>query len=307
MPKKYTINDYILKAKSIHGDLYDYSLVNYIGIKIPIVICCEIHGPFLQRPDHHIMGAGCPKCGGRLLLSREQFIKKSNIIHNFKYCYDKVIYKNNYTKVEIICIEHGSWYQIPNSHLQGNGCPKCAGKIRLTQEEFIDRAKIIHNNKYNYNLVNYINAKIKVKIICIKHGVFAQTPDAHLQGFGCRKCSINKSEQIIANYLTNKNILFSVNFPIKLPIVKRMALIDFHILKYNLLIEYNGIQHYRPTQFGNMSIHDAKIKFEYQMIRDQQLRDYCKINNINLLEIDGRKYFGANLFEYLEKLKLFDN
>lgn len=119
----------------------------------------------------------------------ESFIIDANKIHNFKYDYSKTQYKGCKEKVCIICLEHGEFWQTPDSHLHGCGCPKCSGKSRLTQEEFIKRSKEIHDNRYNYSKVNYISRKKKVIIICPIHGEFQQTPDNHLQGKGCPKCA----------------------------------------------------------------------------------------------------------------------
>lgn len=123
----------------------------------------------------------------------EEFIKESNIIHNRKYDYSKVNYINAYTKVCIICPIHGEFWQEPHSHLKGCGCIACGkNKVSLkktkTTEEFINKSKIIHNNKYEYSEVQYVNVFQKVKIICPIHGEFWQTPNIHLRGCGCEKC-----------------------------------------------------------------------------------------------------------------------
>ena len=57
--------------------------------------------------------------------SKEEFIKRANEKHGDKYNYSKVDYVNNQAKVCIICPEHGEFWQTPNSHLNGVGCPKC--------------------------------------------------------------------------------------------------------------------------------------------------------------------------------------
>jgi len=123
----------------------------------------------------------------------EEFIKKTIPIHSDKYAYSKVNYIGSKINVIIVCPVHGEFEQSPNSHLQGRGCPKC-GIIKRknnrtkTTKEFIIEAKIIHENKYDYSLVKYINLKTKVKIICPVHGKFEQTPKSHLLGCGCRRC-----------------------------------------------------------------------------------------------------------------------
>lgn len=105
------------------------------------------------------------------------FVNRAKIAHNNKYDYSKVDYINNSTKVCIICPEHGEFWQTPNNHLRGKGCPFCKGEKlrsdrRISLEEFIIRAKGIFNNKYDYSLVEIKNVMTKVKIICPTHGVF---------------------------------------------------------------------------------------------------------------------------------------
>ena len=121
-------------------------------------------------------------------LTRNDFINKANLIHNNKYDYSKVKYVNNSTKVCIICPEHGEFWQTPRSHLIGQGCPLCNGTFKLTNQEFIEKANKIHNNKYDYSRVEYVNNCTKVCIICPEHGEFWQTPHHHLNGHGCSKC-----------------------------------------------------------------------------------------------------------------------
>lgn len=122
-------------------------------------------------------------------LTKQEFIEKGNWVHTNKYNYDRVNYINRRTKVIIICPIHGEFEQQAGSHLQGCGCPKCANNLKYTTDSFIDRSNIIHSNRYDYSLVNYVDNKTKVKIICKVHGVFEQIPNGHLQGWGCEKCS----------------------------------------------------------------------------------------------------------------------
>ena len=105
------------------------------------------------------------------------FIQKAHKIHGDKYDYCKVEYVNNNTKVCIICPIHGEFWQTPNHHLSGQGCPKCSGNVKKTTEQFIAKAKEIYGDRYNYSKVKYINAKTKVCIICPTHGEFYIRPD----------------------------------------------------------------------------------------------------------------------------------
>lgn len=121
-------------------------------------------------------------------LTTELFIYKANKIHENKYNYSNVQYNNSKIKIKIICPKHGEFEQRPNNHIQGKGCILCAGTKKQTTSDFIIQAKKIHGDKFDYSLVNYINIKTKVKIICKNHGVFIQIPGDHINGFGCSKC-----------------------------------------------------------------------------------------------------------------------
>lgn len=118
----------------------------------------------------------------------DNFIKKSNDIHNNKYDYSKVDYINNSTKVCIICPEHGEFWQTPNSHLSGVGCPSCYGNKKLTNTQFIEECKKIHNGKYSYDKTHYKNKRSKVIITCPIHGDFEQLAANHKRGQGCPEC-----------------------------------------------------------------------------------------------------------------------
>jgi len=195
MPRKLTKKEFIDKAKEVHGnDKYGYDKVKYINNRTKVEISCIEHGVFKQIPSDHLSGKGCPKCGGTQKSNTEDFIDKAKEVHgNDKYGYDKVEYINAQTKVEISCIEHGVFKQIPNAHLSGKGCPKCAGTQKSNTEDFIDKAKEVHgNDKYGYDKVKYENYKTNVEITCPKHGNFEQTPNAHLSGHGCPKCAGNQ-------------------------------------------------------------------------------------------------------------------
>jgi len=198
MPKRLTTEQFIEKAKAIHGDKYDYSLVEYKNAKTKVKIICPIHGVFEQRADKHIENRGCPKCAGNKKKSTEEFIVDAWCVHGDRYNYSLVDYKNNRTKVKIICPIHGVFKQSYISHIiNGNTCPICDNDTFLN---FIKNSIFIHGDKYDYSLVEYKNAKTKVKIICPIHGMFEQMPDTHIRGGGCPKC--NKSSFIPSRFDT---------------------------------------------------------------------------------------------------------
>lgn len=138
-------------------------------------------------------------------ISQFEFIERSNKIHNHKYSYSKVKYINSQTKVIITCLKHGDFDQIPNSHLLGFGCKICHSEklsnlYKDSKESFIEKAKAIHGDKYDYSKVIYKSATEKVILTCLDHGDFEQKPGDHIYGNGCSKCRyINNSKLFRSN------------------------------------------------------------------------------------------------------------
>ena len=278
-----TTEEFIRKAKEVHGDRYDYSKVEYINALKKVCIICPKHGEFWQTASEHLRGQGCPKCAHEKQISSstittEEFIRKAKEVHGDRYDYSKVEYVNTRTKVRIICPEHGEFLQIPNNHLQGQGCPYCAGKIRLTTEEFIRKAKEVHGDRYDYSKVEYINALKKVCIICPKHGEFWQIPASHLSGKGCPNCNESQMEKNTANFLEENNIEY-IRQARKTDLVwlGRQSL-DFYLPKYNIAIECQGIQHFESVAFFG-----GKREYSDGLKRDLSKYNKCLSNNVKLI------------------------
>ena len=185
---KLTNDEFINKANLIHNFKYNYDKLIYLKSSCKITITCENHGDFEQLANSHLNGRGCPICNTRKKKTTEYFIEESNKIHNNLYVYSKTIYKNNNTKVIITCKKHGDFEITPKKHIIGQGCVICSNTKRKTSDEFIKIAKEIHNDKYSYEKVSYINNKTCIIITCKEHGDFKQKPNSHLTGYGCSKC-----------------------------------------------------------------------------------------------------------------------
>lgn len=218
-----SLEKYIEEAKLVHGNRHSYN--NYIGSNEKIQITCNKHGIFYQRASAHLAGQGCKQC---VLDSRtstiQDFIKKASLIHNNKYDYSKSTYVNSTTPITIICPIHGDFSQLPSSHLYKKGCAKCGGNKQPTTKEFIKKANIIHNNRYNYSKSIYTIKSAPLVITCTVHGDFSQTPNDHLDNHGCPKCGrIGSSKSVVL-----KNDDF----------VKRSNLI--HNNKYQYIEEYTN-------------------------------------------------------------------
>lgn len=208
------IETFIQRAIDKHGCVYDYSKVIYTNIDTKIKIVCKLHGVFETTPYRHTKGVGCSACKGpkyrellkhnkKIKLGKEEFIKRAKGKHGDKYDYSKVVYKNNLTKVEIICPAHGVFWQIPTNHMRGVGCPGCKfdkttpmllsstkERAKKCANSFIERAKKTHKGKgYDYSKTNYSSWEKRVTVICPDHGAFRVCAHNHLAGSGCPSCS----------------------------------------------------------------------------------------------------------------------
>lgn len=299
--KKVTTKDIIQRLISIHGNKYDYSKVDYKNSNSKIILVCPKHGEFQIYPKHINEGRGCQKCS-KHTITTEEFIEKAQQIHNNKYNYSNIKYTGSHDKIKIICPIHGEFEQEARKHLDGHGCPKCGfentkNKQSYSTQKFVELSNKVHNNKYNYSKVNYINNKTKVEIICPKHGSFYQVPYSHLSGEGCPKCKASKGENQIELFLKENNINYVSQYevPIDFDInSSKITKIDFYLPDYNLFIEYNGKQHYIPVEYFG-----GQLTFEHQQKRDNYVRKYCKTNNIKLLEIKYDDNIKNKLYEVL--------
>ena len=279
--------NFIEKAKEIHGDKYDYSKVEYLYKDKKVKIICPKHGEFWQRPDVHLMGCGCQKCAAEISSKARQtvdtleFIKRSRAVHGDKYRYTCTEYVNPLTKVIINCSKHGVFEQLPYNHLQGHQCKKCtdesnASLARKTKEQFIHEAKQVHGNKYDYSKTVYKNGKTKVCIICPEHGEFQQTPLKHvLRKHGCPKCTQSVLEKDIRVLLEKNNIKYV--YEKKFGWLGLQS-IDFYLPDFNIGIECQGGQHFKPIDyFGGEE--------EFVMVKERDLRKnkLCKEHNIKIL------------------------
>jgi serine protease inhibitor ecotin len=282
--KKLNLELFIEKAREKHGHKYNYDLVDYVNAKTKVIITCPIHGNFEQLPTDHLkVQIGCSKCSNKIKLTNKTFIEKAREKHGHKYNYDLVDYINNYTKVIISCPIHGNFNQQAKCHLSGKGCFACSGKTPLTNETFIEKAREKHGHKYNYDLVDYIGNKTKVIISCPIHGSFSQSPNNHIsKKAGCPKCNSSKGEMLIYNYLLEKHIQF-----IEQKRFKELGnqSFDFFLPEHNILVEFQGEQHYEPVRFGGISEHNAKKFFEKQQKLDNRKKDFCHKYGYILIEI----------------------
>jgi hypothetical protein len=193
--------EFLEKARFIHGDAYDYSKVDYKNAQRHVILICKKAGhTFTQRPMHHVKGTGCPKCKNKKL-TQEEFITLSTAKFGpSMFNYSQVKYINMNTKITLICKSDHTFDVTPKKHMQKDGgCRLCANiktqlRCRSTKDIFIEKARNIHKDIYDYTDVVYTNNNTKVTIKCAKHGPFLKTPQKHLSGQGCNKCKANYSK-----------------------------------------------------------------------------------------------------------------
>lgn len=284
--------EFIFEAKNVHGNKYDYSMVKYINNHTKVCIICPIHGEFWQKPNDHLNGHGCPSCSNVAKYTTESFVRKAKEIHGNKYDYSKAVYVNAHTKVCIICPIHGEFWQMPYCHLQGDGCRKCQYsnlKNKFTSRKFIEKAKNIHGDRYDYSKVEYINSKTKVCIICKEHGEFWQTPNHHLRGVGCPSCQNSKLENKTSLLLMLKKIEYINKKHFKWLGKQHL---DFFLPRYNIAIECQGIQHFCGWA------HDIESLKHIQKW-DKKKKQLCEENGIKLYYINYNDDVETKLNEIL--------
>lgn len=277
---------FIEKARKIHGDKYDYSKVVYRNSAKGVTIICPEHGEFTMTPNCHInMKNGCPKCAGRRLNTKD-WIERFRSVHGDKYDYSNVTYVDNSTKVCIICPEHGEFWQTPAKHYSNKqGCPICGkrkiGEVRkITKEEYIEKARKVHGDKYDYSKIEYDNLHSKITIICPKHGEFQQLAYDHTNGHGCPVCAnlYSSKENEIYDFLANKLGEENVIQHDRIILGGRKEL-DIYVPSLKLAIEYNGLYWHSEATGKDRWYHYDKMKA-------------CEAKGIRLIEIFEDEYLN---------------
>lgn len=312
------IDEFIEKSKETHSDKYDYSKVIMNGVDRNVIIICKIHGEFEQTPyNHYGCGNGCTLCGfikraDSKRYTQEEFINKSNEIHNNKYDYSKVKYIDSQTKIIIVCKLHGEFNQEASSHLGGCGCKKCGeisahDKQRLTTEEFIIRAIDTHGNIYDYSKTNYHTGHSEITITCKIHGDFLQDPFNHLKGAGCPICK-NKTEQKLYIYLKSKYPLIKTQFKLENCKFKRYLPFDFCIPNKKIIIELDGRQHFK--QVRNWDDPEKTIRKDVFKMQKAKLEGYkvIRIFQEDVYKKNNEEWLNTKLINAIEdnnKLDVF--
>ena len=291
------LSTWIERSLKNHKIEYDYSLVCFKSLFDKVWIGCPFHGWFQQEAKSHMDGQCCPDCVGKHRWTQEEFIKECQKKFGDRYSYDKVVFVTMTTNVIITCKKHGDFEVTPYHFLHGEGCKTCTRenigiKQRSNTESFVEKAKKVHGDKYDYSKVKYIKKNIPVEIVCKKHNSFWQTPNNHLCGAGCPHCLRSLGEERISDFLKQNNIPFvsQKTFKNDNDICENLKFrVDFYIASENVIIEYNGQQHYQKDHFFSSS-----RSYEKQIKRDSSLRKFCKDHSIHLIEIPYWEYEKIN-------------
>lgn len=294
--------EFIRKANKIHKKRYKYTKTRYIRSADKVTITCLIHGDFKQTPADHLYGRhGCPTCkfekltAQRITKAAKTFTKKATQVHkNRKYDYSKVVYVNAKTPVKIRCAIHDYIFSVsPNKHLSGWGCARCSHQDkRLSTDDFIKRAQHVHGMTYDYSEVKYCDYFTEVKITCPKHGQFLQSPERHIHTRGCPRCFLpSKGEAWISDILSNLNICFVREKTFREMWVRgSRPRFDFWLPSYNLLIEYDGKQHFEPHKFANHVNNTHMLQqFNTTKKNDKRKTNFAKSQGIRLLRINYKQ------------------
>jgi hypothetical protein len=282
-----------------------------------VEIICPKHGSWLQTPSDHWKNHGCMGCRNEKLTKLKYDLKeiknKCKQKYGDKYNYDNINeYKGITEDIEIECNYHKHkfittfHYHISN---RNGGCKMChydnvKNKLSKSLSDFIIDSKAIHGDKYNYSQTEYINNHTKVKIICYEHGEFYQNPNAHIGSKqGCPKCKESKGEKEVRRILKELNIEFETQKTFPGLIYKKAMRFDFYLPYYNIVIEYDGVQHFEPISWLHQN---EKYNFNYQVIKDKIKDEYCRENQIPLLRIPYIEHNNIKdiLVEFLTNLKI---
>ena len=321
------VNEFITKAREIHGNKYDYSKVDYKGTNKKICIICPEHGEFWQTPHHHLAGNGCQKCANIIKgqsfkkIKRDELvnIKKQAFINAAKkkfgdlYDYSNINYVDNLTEIVLISKKYGEIKITPQEHLRLKyGCRLEKRKTRkFTKEKFVNISVQVHGNKYNYSKVKYNGMFKKVCIICPEHGEFWQTPNAHIHlKEGCPICNASHLEKDVSNFLAVKNIDFERQCTNSRFEWIQLQRLDFYLPKYNMVIECQGEQHYNEKSFYP---YRNAYTLEKQIELDLAKKNICEKNGLKVIYYVKNKknvlnkkidhiYNEHNTFDKLEKI-----
>lgn len=308
-PQKITQEDFINRCIEKYKDKYIFTNTVYSKMHDNIEVTCPIHGVFKRQAYAFLHGCECPECTrNKIVKSTESFITEASQIHNNFFDYTDTIYTNSQGYIKYRCPIHGIINQRASNHLK-YGCPKCAyDKMRLSKEEYVEKAINVHGHDFDYTNSIYIGMEKPINITCNKkdrfgntHGEFITIARDHIyKKYGCPKCTESILEQEVRHLLINNKIEYTQHY--RTQWLERKT-IDFFLPQYSIGIECQGIQHFKSIDyFGGDKM------FIEQIERDNLKRKLCEEHGIKLLYYSnlGIEYpyqVYENLDELLKEIK----
>ena len=309
---------FIDKVIELYGNFYDFALTEYVSSRKIIKIVCNKHGLIETTPEKFLKN-GCYQCK-----KEKEYLDKYTKVHNDKYDYSLFVYINNKTKSKIMCPIHGVFEQLPYTHSVGKGCPDCSNNKKKTISQFIQQARYVHGEKYNYSSSVYINDSTKIKIICKKHNMFLQTPNSHLSGSGCPYCKYEskksnklefvKKSNMIHNFMYDYSNVEYIDNKTKVKIVCPKhgifeQLPKNHLKgqgctickeskgenKIRLFLEENKINYVRQKKFSQCK-NKRPLPFDFYLPQHKTCIEYDGIQHFKPIEYFG----GENMYNYIK-------
>lgn len=311
-----TNEEWINLFKTVHGDKYDYSKFNYINSSESCIFICKKHNIEFPQPARvHAKGHGCKLCANENRNKKrktplDKWIEDCKKVHGDKYDYSKSVYKGSNEIIEVICPTHGSFFPTAYNHKKGSNCNSCVDRNKERRLKasnlFESKANKVHNSKFDYSLVHYVNMITEVDIICPNGHIFKQTPAGHLSGRGCRYCrqylTASKKEMELSDFISSFNLeIISNHRPswFVLEDCKLPSEIDIYIPELNLGIEYNGIAYHHSSLNKTKYFDNTYVSENFHLEKYNK----CLEHGINLIHI----FEFEDLEEWKEKLKMYFN
>jgi len=308
--------------KKVHGDRYDYSESIYHGFNKKIPIRCKVHGVFEMTPASNLhQESNCKKCigddlkkhGAHNRTDTNTFIKRAIKKHGDAYDYSKTVFTGMHKPIIVICNKHNEEFiqSKAQNHLENEfNCPTCLQNRynehqksrRVSIDEANERIKEIHGDFIEViDFKNYVNVESKILFRCNRfdwHNDFYSSFHSVTgrDRTGCPICKMSKGQREIILILNRKGISHDTEKYFNQLGKKRF---DIFINDLNLVIEYNGRQHYIPVEpFG------GEKALERTQKSDKLKKQYCMDNHINYEVIRYDEDIDTRMFEILEKYSL---
>lgn len=305
-----TINNlekFVTRANILHNNKYGYTKSIYLDTFTPLIVTCYEHGDFLVKPKSHlcIKKTGCPACGKLSYIKKrsfttEQFIEKSNKVHNNYYTYPTTNYINHHEKVNIICPVHGEFSQVAGEHMRGRGCYSCGMKTSsikqiFSNEKCLEKFIKIHGERYGYELVDYKGANEPVDIVCRKHGIFSQVSSLHWEGKNCPKCSIEKQRMTYDYFLETAKKIYGGKYEyheeIKGKFTSSESMVKIYCVKHQFYFKQLASTHLTNIECcPKCRIDNLKT---VNLLTQEKFIERCKLIHNNYYSYPNTNYTGG--------------